>query len=281
MNKIVSAKVLAIVFYFLSVTLGLSTETDPNTVLAKINDKEIKLGHLIQAVTKLPAEYQNLEDEYLFRVLLDQMVKHEIMSQSLKKDLNFVKFGIENETRSLRAKEALENHMLGLPSEEQILESYEIAKKSMANTDEYNASHILVKTEVEAKELLNLLKTTDDFALIAKNNSTGPSGPNGGELGWFSTGQMVPEFEAAVIVLEIGKVSQPVETKFGWHIIKLNDRRKKEMPSLDNLRNNITQNLKISLAEEIIQKTASKYKIEILKTDIQVRDIRNTNLIKN
>jgi len=74
-----------------------------------------------------------------------------------------------------------------------------------------------------------------DFATLAKERSTGPSGPRGGELGWFGTGQMVPEFEQAVIGLEDGAVSEPVQTQFGWHVVKRNDSRNKSAPSLDEV----------------------------------------------
>jgi peptidyl-prolyl cis-trans isomerase C len=106
---------------------------------------------------------------------------------------------------------------------------------------EYNASHILVETEEEAQEIIDILATGADFAEMAKLKSTGPTGPSGGELGWFGPGRMVPEFENAVVQLEQGQVSPPVQTQYGWHVIRLNDSRQPGIPTLEQVRGELTQ----------------------------------------
>jgi len=88
--------------------------------------------------------------------------------------------------------------------------------------------------------VIELLEGGADFAATAQEKSTGPSGPSGGELGWFGPGMMVPEFEAAVIELEAGAVSAPVQTQFGWHVVKLNETRTSPLPTLDDLRAELT-----------------------------------------
>ena len=88
-------------------------------------------------------------------------------------------------------------------------------------TTEVRASHILVKTQEEALDLLNEIKSGKDFALVAEENSMCPSGMNGGDLGFFGKGVMVKPFEDAAFSLELGEISQPVETQFGWHLIQL------------------------------------------------------------
>ena len=117
--------------------------------------------------------------------------------------------------RALRAKYAIEFQLRDFPTEKQIVNAYDEAKRTIGDREEFNASHILVETKEKATDLVTLLENGSDFSELAKMHSTGPSGPNGGNLGWFGLGQMVPEFEAAVMVLEKGKVSQPVKTKFG------------------------------------------------------------------
>jgi len=89
---------------------------------------------------------------------------------------------------------------------------------------EIRASHILVKTEEEANELYNEIKNGKDFAGIAQEKSLCPSGQNGGDLGFFGKGMMVKPFEDAAFALEVGEISQPVQTQFGWHLIKLTDK---------------------------------------------------------
>ncbi|MDG6220326.1 MAG: peptidyl-prolyl cis-trans isomerase [Candidatus Thermoplasmatota archaeon] len=87
------------------------------------------------------------------------------------------------------------------------------------------ASHILVKTEQKANELHQKLMAGEDFAKLAKLNSDCPSSRNGGDLGLFGKGQMVPEFEKAAFSLEIGQISKPVKTQFGWHLIKVTEKK--------------------------------------------------------
>lgn len=89
---------------------------------------------------------------------------------------------------------------------------------------EVRASHILVKTEEEAKNLYNEISNGGDFAVIAQEKSLCPSGQNGGDLGFFGKGMMVKPFEDAAFSLNIGELSEPVETQFGWHLIKVTDK---------------------------------------------------------
>lgn len=106
------------------------------------------------------------------------------------------------------------------------------------------ASHILVETEEVAMDLYTKISAGENFEELAIDNSTCPSGVNGGDLNYFSKGQMVPEFEDATLALEIGQVSQPVKTQFGYHIIKLTDKKEEAAYSYDEVKENILQNLK-------------------------------------
>ncbi len=92
-------------------------------------------------------------------------------------------------------------------------------------TTEVRASHILVKTEQEAKELFDEIKNGKSFAQMAEEKSLCPSGQNGGDLGFFGKGMMVKPFEDAAFDLEVGELSQPVETQFGWHLIQVTDKK--------------------------------------------------------
>jgi peptidyl-prolyl cis-trans isomerase C len=114
-----------------------------------------------------------------------------------------------------------------------------------------HARHILVKTEEKAKEVYELIAHDGDFVELAKKHSTGPSGPNGGDLGFFGKGQMVPEFEKAAFALKEGEVSQPVKTKFGWHLIKLEARRETSFPSFASLKDRIVKHLAQQKTREV------------------------------
>jgi len=129
--------------------------------------------------------------------------------------------------------------MLSAASDAEIQAAYDEKYANMPEELEYDASHILVPTAEQAKAIVEELRGGADFAESAKAKSTGPSGPRGGALGWFGTGAMVPEFEAAVVALSPGDISDPVQTQFGWHVIRLNDTRSKAAPALDEVRDEL------------------------------------------
>ena len=111
-----------------------------------------------------------------------------------------------------------------------------------------------------------MLDDGSDFAEVAKTSSTGPSGPSGGALGWFTAGQMVPEFQDAVEGMEAGEVAGPVQTQFGWHLIKLNETRIAETPTLDEVRDQIRSELEAQAIEDHV--TALTEAAEIERPDI-------------
>ena len=137
-------------------------------------------------------------------------------------------------------------------TDEDLQAAYDAQFANVDPQEEYNASHILVETEEEALAVKEEIDGGAEFAAVAREKSTGPSGPNGGELGWFGTGMMVPDFEAAVIALEVGEGSAPVQTQFGWHVITLNDARKQAVPTLDEVREELLAALRNEAARGII-----------------------------
>ena len=118
--------------------------------------------------------------------------------------------------------------MVGFPTSELIKNAYKEETSLAENIEEFNASHVLVETEESALEVLELLKSGMSFEKIAQEKSTGPSGPNGGSLGWFGLGQMVPEFEATMANAVEGEVTEPFRSEFGWHILEVMGRRDKD-----------------------------------------------------
>ena len=143
-------------------------------------------------------------------------------------------------------------------------------KEIIANfkAEQIQASHILVKTEDEAKAIIAELAKGANFAELAKTKSTGPSGKDGGALGWFGKGQMVPEFENAAFALKKGKFSQtPVKTQFGFHVIKLNDKRMQPKPTLAELKEKISEQILQAKLNELLAKKAESSKIKLLNQD--------------
>jgi peptidyl-prolyl cis-trans isomerase C len=159
---------------------------------------------------------------------------------------------IENETRAIIAGEVMNGIVGKDPVEDDIRELYDERYPANLLETEYSAAHILVKTEDEAKTLITELDGGAEFATLAREHSTGPSGTAGGELGWFGPGDMVEDFFNAILELEPGNVSPPVKTTFGWHIIKLNETRERERPDFDTVEAQLVEELRQSSLETFL-----------------------------
>ena len=222
----------------LAVTFAMPVQgQDANTVVATVNGKYITLGHMIVARAILPEQYQQLPNEVLFEGILKQLVEQTLLAGAFDGTLpKRIPISLENEQRSLIAGETLEVVLSQALNEDAVKAAYDAQFADAEPSKEYNASHILLETEEEALAIQADVDGGADFATVAKEKSTGPSGPNGGSLGWFGKGAMVPSFEAAVVGLEVGAVSAPVQTQFGWHVIILNETRNTSAPELDAVR---------------------------------------------
>ena len=147
---------------------------------------------------------------------------------------------------------------------------YDDQVKLMKPEEEVQARHILVETEEKAKELKEKVKGGGDFAALAKENSKDPgSKDDGGNLGYFGRGQMVPQFEEVVFKLTKGDVSDPVKTQFGWHLIKIEDRRTKQPPAFEVVKDRIVQSMLLQKAQQSATELRSKAKIEFVNADIK------------
>lgn len=154
---------------------------------------------------------------------------------------------------------------------------YDDQVKLLKPEEEVSARHILVATEDEAKALKEKIGKGADFAQLAKENSKDPgSKDDGGNLGYFGHGQMVPQFEDIVFKLKKGEVSDPVKTQFGWHLVKLEDRRTKQPPAFDIVKDRIVQSLLLQKAQQTAVGLRGKSKIEIVDPEIKKTvDARN------
>ncbi|MEQ5828257.1 peptidylprolyl isomerase [Sulfitobacter sp. NFXS29] len=262
-----------------AVALPVAAQDEPgvDTVVATVNDTEITLGHMLVARASLPQQYQQLPDDVLFKGILDQLVQQTALADSFTGELPpRVTLSIENETRSLTAGEAIEGVMAEDVSDEELQAAYDAQYKDAEPEQEFNASHILVETKEEADAIKVELDGGADFAEVAKEKSTGPSGPGGGSLGWFGPGMMVPAFEEAVAGMEAGSVSDPVETQFGWHVIKLNETRTGEAPALEDVREELETQVRQTKVQEAIESLT-----EAAEVDRSAADGIDPTVLKN
>lgn len=233
----------------LALAAPLAQAQDAGTVVATVNGEEITLGHMIMARAGLPEQYLDLPDDVLWEGILDQLVQQSLLAQAGEEEASRrVALALENEERALRAAEAVQGIVETAVTDEAIQAAYDAAYSDGGGM-EFNAAHILVESEETAAALAEEARGGADFATLARENSTGPSGPNGGDLGWFERGMMVAPFEEALLALEVGEVSDPVQTQFGWHVIRLNETRIQDAPPLEDVRGELAQQVQRAAVE--------------------------------
>jgi len=223
-----------------------------DTVLATVNGDAITMAHLVASRLALPPQYQQLPDDVLFEGLMEQLIQQTVLTQAMGEISRRTEVQLENERRALIASEVLQGAVDEALTDDALQGAYDAKYANAEPSQEWNASHILVETEDEAKALVEALNGDADFAELAKEKSTGPSGPSGGQLGWFGTGMMVPAFETAVKDLEAGQVSPPVQTQFGWHVVKLNEVRMQGAPAFEDVREELVAEMETAAADGAI-----------------------------
>lgn len=261
---------------------ALAEEPAADTVVATVGGEEITLGHMIMMAAQLPKEYQQLPDDVLYDAVLDQLIRQTAVAQTIEGKLSTeAQLALENERRSFVAGEALTNVAEAAATDEALQAAYDERFANAEPEQEYNASHILVETEEKATEIKTKLDGGADFAEMAKEHSTGPTGPKGGALGWFSKGMMVKPFEEAVIALEVGQVSEPVQSDFGWHVITLNDQREQPTPTLDEVRGELTSQIQQDAITAALDEITSAATVTRSEEKIDPAELRNMELLKN
>ncbi|MEO1330514.1 MAG: peptidyl-prolyl cis-trans isomerase [Pseudomonadota bacterium] len=238
---------------------------DGSTVIATVGAREVTLSELIAARRELPPQSQNQPDEVLYDGLLNQLTAIEAYAQAgLDDDLDedpALLAELEKIKRELVARNFFEKTLeeaRAAIDDETAKARYDADIAKIETPEEVRARHILVKTEEEANAVKAEADGGADFAELAKEKSTGPSAPRGGDLGFFTAERMVPEFSAAAFALQAGEISEPVQTAFGWHVIKLEERRRQQPPSFEQVKERLVE----ALARERAQETLDAVRAE-------------------
>lgn len=256
---------------------------DASTVLATVNGTEITLGNLIVLRNHLPPQYQQIPDEMLFPNLLDQMIDQTLLgdTQSTSPDADplDVKLLLANERRGTLATKAIEGIIAEPLDPAKVQAVYDAQFAEFTPQPEYRAAHILVEDEAKANDLLAQIEGGADFAELAKANSIDGSAAEGGELGWFGLGRMVPEFEEAVVGMKTGEVAGPIQTQFGWHLIKLEETRESTPPTLDEVRPQIEDQLRQEQVQAAIAELRDGAEIDRPETKVPPAAISDEGLL--
>ncbi|MGB0927071.1 MAG: peptidylprolyl isomerase [Pikeienuella sp.] len=258
---------------------------DPNLVVASVNGEDITLADLIllrvtldpQRIASVPPEqlYDDLIVQATNKILLRQAAVRANMQdrKTVAKWLAFQRDGILSDVyASERVGEVLNEDLIEAEYQKRFVE----ADRPL----EWSANHILVQDPDEAAKLAELAKAEGaDFEQLAKDNSKGPSGPQGGALGWFRKGQLVPEFQTAVEALEPGQVSDPVQTQFGWHVIKLNETREAPPPAKGQVQRELVELLTAQITESVVNALRDSGEVSVVEGQPGIDDLANIALI--
>ncbi|WP_312525430.1 peptidylprolyl isomerase [Paracoccus sp. (in: a-proteobacteria)] len=260
-----------------------AAEATADTVVAKVNGEDITLGQMIAMKDGMGEDaVANLPPVALWDLMLDQMIRQTAVGQKKADKLTARDTAVlELDRRAYLAGAVLEQVAASEPSDEELRAVYEKAfGAETAPKTEFHAAHILVKTEDEAKAIEADLAKGEDFGKLAEEKSTDQaSGPNKGELGWFQPEQMVAPFAEAVKTLKAGEISKPVETQFGWHVIKLIETRQLEAPKFEEVKDQLAVQVRRDRVEAEIQKSVADAKIE--KTpDLSPELLNKTDLLE-
>jgi peptidyl-prolyl cis-trans isomerase C len=251
---------------FLGLALLAAPVRADDKVLAKVNGAEIKQSDVTMAEEELAPSLAQMDpatkDENVLAFLIDMKIvakaaedKKVADTEEFKKRLNFTR-------NRLLMDSLLASEGKAATTDGAMKQVYEDASKQIAGEQEVHARHILVETEDEAKAVKAELDKGGDFAELAKKKSKDPGASDGGDLGFFTKDQMVPEFSAVAFALEPGKISDPVKSQFGWHIIKVEEKRNRKPPEFDQVKAQIETYVTRKAQAEYVGKLREAAKIE-------------------
>ncbi|MEM8877104.1 MAG: peptidylprolyl isomerase [Pseudomonadota bacterium] len=276
---LVATVIFAIFFAPLSGTPALAQSSEPaeaeaeevdlDRVIARVNGVEITLGEVRLAIEGMGQQARQMPPQQqltqVVSVLTDiELVAKKAIEEGLEDDEGF-----KRQMALLRRQELAERKLSSVGVDavtEDAVEAF-YSELDAERQEEVRARHILVATEDEAKAVKTEVDGGADFAAVAQEKSTGPSGQNGGDLGYFTKDRMVPPFANAAFSLEPGTVSDPVQTEFGWHVIKVEDKRMQQLPPLEEIRDRVEQAVAQEARQAYLQELRSNAELLVIDAD--------------
>jgi peptidyl-prolyl cis-trans isomerase C len=252
------------------------TTLPPETILSSFNGQTITLGEFNELWEQIPENYKL---QLTKRNVLDQIISEKLLIQEAKKRgleqdkdvLDQIKKTTEQIlVQSLVEKEIIEKVKV---DDQEALTYYEENKNNFITKEQVYLYNILVETEEVAKDILEKLKSGVDFIELAKEKSTGPSAAQGGDLGYVSKGELIPEIENVVFALEIGSISDIIKSEYGFHILKVTDKKPEVLKTFEEVKEEITQTLLSTKQKEafdnLLEELKSQVTIEINEEALQ------------
>lgn len=246
-------------------------------VLAKVDGQPITEKDVAAASGALASQLAQLPEDARKRAVVDRLIDMRIISNAAAKSgldqSDAFKARMDQVRTQLLVNEFVKAKVETAITEEAIKARYDKDVKSFDPPEEMRARHILVKEEAEAKAIIAELAKGGDFAKIAEAKSQDPgSGAQGGDLGYFGSGDMVPEFEKAAAALKVGETTkEPVKSQFGFHVIKLEDKRKQPVPGLDEVRDQVRQALVGETFTKMLEDMKKAAKVEVDEAAVKAK----------
>jgi peptidyl-prolyl cis-trans isomerase C len=241
---------------------------DANPVLAKVNGSEIHQSDMALAEEELGPSLDKMDpatkQENLLAFLIDMKIVSKAAEDKKVEDNEEFKKRLAFARNRLLMDSLLATEGKAATTDDAMKKVYDDAAKQITGEQEVHARHILVETEDEAKAIKAELDKGADFAELAKKKSKDPGASDGGDLGFFTKDQMVPEFSAVAFALEPGKISDPVKSQFGWHIIKVEEKRNRKAPDFEQVKAQIETYVTRKAQADYVAKLREGAKIERL-----------------
>src|SRR5580693_5457553 len=252
---------------------------DANPVLAKVNGSEIRKSDVALAEEELGPSLAQMDaatkDENVLAFLIDMKIVSKAAEDKKVQDSDDFKRRIAFTRSRLLMDNLLASEGKAATTDDAMKKVYEEASKQITGEQEVHARHILVETEDQAKAVEDELKKGADFAELAKKKSKDPGASDGGDLGFFTKDQMVPEFSAVAFALEPGKISDPVKSQFGWHIIKVEEKRDRKPPDFAQVKAQIETYVTRKAQADYVAKLRETAKVERMdKSDAAATDAK-------
>lgn len=238
-----------------------------NPVVAKVGDEEIKRLDVLNFITQLPPNIRQLPIEQLFTMALEQVVNGKIIEMNVDtaavEKEEAVQAQIETAKQQIIRNAYLEQQVEEKMTEDKLQAAFKEQVADIPDVEEVKAAHILVEDEETAKNIIAQLNDGGDFAELAKENSTDGTAQNGGELGYFAKADVVPEFaEAAFDLKEGAYTKEPVKTQFGFHVIRLDEKRQRPKPTFEQAKPTLEAGVRREILEEIMSSWREDAKVE-------------------
>jgi peptidyl-prolyl cis-trans isomerase C len=265
-TKTASRLGLAAVAGCLSMALIAGPVRAEDKVLAKVNGSEIRQSDVALAEEELGPSLAQMDpatkDENVLSFLIDMKIVAKAAEDKKIQDGEEFKKRLAFTRNRLLMDGLLASEGKTATTDDAMKKVYEDASKQISGEEEVHARHILVETEDDAKAVKSELDKGADFAELAKKKSKDPGASDGGDLGFFTKDQMVPEFSQAAFALEPGKISDPVKSQFGWHIIKVEEKRKRKAPEFEQVKSQIETYVQRKAQADYVGKLREAAKIE-------------------